>query len=330
MKRITYISKIAEPLTDAQVHDIGTISACNNQALGVTGVLVSTAGIFFQIIEGEELAVDPLYRKIVLDPRHADIFCLNTEYVTERLFPDWAMQVVNLDTDEDVLIRPFRALLQHLGQTHQIIQKYTQPAVTRRLETGLNPLSISPHASHKIILFSDIVGFSKLSERLPVAQVAELVNRFLEICSVCVDEHGGEVTKYIGDCVMALFDPDQADQALHGSLAILRQLAGLRATAQQDEPFALLHGGIGLAAGMVLEGNLGSSVKMDYTVLGDAVNTASRLESLTRSLGIPLLFSAAVKECCQEDWPFHYVGTQTLKGKEDRVEVLSLRHPLVG
>ncbi len=329
MKRITYISHPSPDLSGADIQAIAEVSARNNRELGVSGVLISAAGIFFQIIEGEETILDRLYRRIASDARHSDVICLQTEHdISQRLFPDWSMRTINLDEDYGAVSRAFKSLLQRLGEAYRIINKYTPPAVSGFLDAGLNPLEIPPQRREKIILFADIVAFSTLTENLPVEQVAELVNRYLNLCTQVISQHQGEVTKYIGDCVMAYFGPGQADNALRASLEILRQLQALRASAPPASALGVLYSGIGLAAGSVMEGNFGASLKVDYTVIGDAVNTASRLEALTRHAGHPLLFSAEVKALCQENQAFVEAGRYRLKGKAGEVSVFSLDHPL--
>ena len=281
MKRLTYISRLSKPLSQAEIEEIGMISGRNNQPNNITGVLIYVSGLFFQIIEGEGNRINRLYEKILSDERHTDILCLKTEYdVRERLFPDWSMKTVNLDKSTDVLIRPIRVLLRNLVESHGIIEKYTQPSVLRIINSGLNPLNVRPRKVEKVVLFSDIVSFSLLSEKLPVSDVADMVNRYLDISSRIISRHGGEVSKFIGDSVMAYFMPDQADAVIRACLEILADMKKLRHSARHDSPFRLLRCGIGLSKGEVVEGNIGSSVKMDYTILGDPVNISARLEAL--------------------------------------------------
>lgn len=325
LKRLTYISHFAEQLSAEAIHQIGRISRRNNRALDVTGVLICSGGFFFQILEGEADAVDALYVKILADKRHTDILCLKTENdISERLFPDWSMEVFNLDTDTAGISFPLRAVLRNLSEAQEIIGKYTQPAVLKYLQQGGNPLLIRPHKRERIILFGDIVGFSTLSERLPVEELGALINAYLELVSHIIDAHGGEVSKYIGDCVMAYFSVEHTDAALQTALLIQQELAALRAVMSPEHPYQLLYCGIGLARGEVMEGNFGSSVKMDHTVIGDAVNTAARLEALTRELDHSVLVSAAVKRGAQQPWPWLSLGEQDLKGKNGLVEVFTL------
>ncbi len=219
MKRLTYISRLAFPLSEKEIEEIGVISAKNNQKDNITGVLIYFNELFFQIIEGDENKIDLLYEKIKHDNRHTDILCLKAEYnISERLFPDWSMKTINLDKSTDILIRPIKILLQNVMESHGIIEKYTQPAVLKILNQGINPLTVPIHKAEKIILFGDIVSFSTLSEALPVEKIAMLINHYLDICSRVITLNRGEVTKFIGDCVMAYFNSEYADNAIQAAL----------------------------------------------------------------------------------------------------------------
>ncbi len=326
MKRFTYISHQAQALSDEEISQIGSISSENNRRDGITGVLIYVGGLFFQIIEGEEAAVDRLYAKIFNDPRHNNVLCLKSEHeVATRLFPQWLMKTINLDQNTDELVYPIKILLQTLTQSHRIIERYTQPAVLAILNQGLNPLDAPAQTVERIILFSDIIAFSRLSETHSVVEVVAFVNQFLDICSRHITDQGGEVTKYIGDCVMAYFWPSQADQALQGCLNILAELTHIRQSASPGSLLSNLRCGFGLTQGIVAEGNIGSRIKMNYTILGDAVNTASRLESLTRQLPYSILFSAQIRRSARRNWEFVPLGDHALKGKDKFIEVYSLR-----
>ncbi|MEK8020114.1 MAG: BLUF domain-containing protein [Candidatus Parabeggiatoa sp.] len=325
MKRLTYIST-ANNLTTEQLNDISEVSIANNQRDNITGVLLYLNEIFFQIIEGDEKRVDALYHKILADERHTDILCLKTECeVSEKMFPNWAMKTINLGQETGVLLQPVKTLLQTITESHRILEKYTQPSIANLIRCGLNPLTVSPRAIEKIIFFSDIVSFSTFTEKLPINDVVALVNHYLRICSNIISAYGGVVNKFMGDGIMASFNQEQVDDAIQAGLTILNELDSLRESAESGNPLRLLHTGIGLSYGTVIEGNMGGgTVKMDYTLLGDAVNVAARLESLTRHLPWALLMSEQVKLHAQKQWPFVSLGQHQAKGKQEGIEVYSL------
>jgi adenylate cyclase len=330
MKRITYMSRLSFPVTDNELEEIRAVSIRNNQQNNITGVLIYFGDLFFQIIEGDDDKLTRLYEKILKDDRHTDIVCLKTELdVEERLFPEWSMTTINLDHSTNALIRPVRILLNSLVESHGVIEKYTQSAVLKMINAGMNPLHVEPRKTEKIVLLSDIVSFSLMSEKLPVEDISMLVNEYFEICTQILSRYGGEVTKYIGDSVLAYFDPVQADTALQASMEILEELAKLRKSVPANSVLRLLYSGIGLSKGAVVEGNLGSSVKMDYTIIGDPVNIAARLEGLTRQVKKSLVMSAELKNSLKQDWTLEDLGIFALKGKKVKVQAFSLANPLV-
>lgn len=329
MKRITYISEATHEIDADTLDSISTVSQRNNQQLGVTGVLIFLKGFFFQVIEGEEATLDQLYHKIAQDPRHKNITCLKTELaIKQRLFGEWSMRAINLGEAEDLILTPVKQLLQSVTESHRILEHYTQPTVSRIIQSGRNPLAEKPKLVNKIVLFSDIMGFSTFTEKLPVEQVVQLVNNYLAICTQSVAKNGGEVMKFIGDAMMAAFDEDQADAALQTALDILEQLQQLRDNCGEREPCHWLYTGIGIAAGSMIEGNVGFANRIDYTLLGDAVNVAARLEALTRHLPYSLAFTNTVRIACRQAWPFVPLGQHEAKGKEEILDVFSVANSL--
>jgi class 3 adenylate cyclase len=331
MRRLTYISKVSRPLSVEEIQQLGEVSVRNNLRDEITGVLLYLSGIFFQVFEGEEEHVELLFAKIQLDERHKDMLCLKTEYnIMGRQFPNWGMKTINLDDNTDILMQPIKSLLQTVAESYRIVERYTQPSVINILNRGLNPLLVSPRLVEKIIYFSDIVAFSAFAERLPVTEVVTLVNHYLTICTRIISAAGGEVTKFIGDCVMASFAGDQGDNAIRASLAILSELKLLRESVGPSSPLHGLYTGIGLSHGSVIEGNVGSALKMDYTLLGDAVNVAARLEALTRQLPYALALTAGVKNACnQQHWSFVSLGQHQVKGKQELIEVFSVVEAII-
>lgn len=330
MKRIMYISTTTRKLTDEEVEEIGRTSTTNNAKVGVTGVLLSANEFFFQILEGEEKDVETVMQRIKNDPRHQGILILKAEPdVPFRLFGNWSMNTVRLEGISDMLIQAVRIMLENITETHRIIERYTQPAVLRFMTEGINPLKVPVRKTEQVVLFGDIVAFSYLSGQYPVEEVAELVNFYLETTSQKIAEHGGQVTKYVGDCVVAHFPPDGADAAIRACLEALHIIQGARRTAGRCRLQKFLYCGFGLSKGPVIEGNIGSSIKMDYTLLGDTVNLAARLESLTRDIGKSIAMTESVRDACRESWNFIHVGDFLLKGQKVNQSIYSITDPAV-
>lgn len=325
MKRITYISRLKHSLSLTEIEAIGKSAGINNRKEEITGILLYFNNLFFQIIEGEDNAINNLFDIIKQDERHQDVLCLKSEEnVTERYFPEWEMKLVNLDGRNDELSRPVKLLLQALLDSHTIVEKYTQSSVLKIISRGLNPLNTAPKQIERVILFGDIFSYTYMSEELNVEDVFLVINTYFEICTRIITEKGGEVNKYIGDGLMAYFDINNADGAIEACVEILDELHELRKNSTQSSPLKLLYSGFGMAQGKVLEGNMGSDIKMDYTIIGDAVNRASRLEGHTRVVEKALVIAEDVKNNCKKEWDFLRLGQFFLKGNKGHTAVYTV------
>lgn len=177
------------------------------------------------------------------------------------------------------------------------------------------------------ILFSDIRGFASLSERMSPQQCFDFINAYLSFMEPVVLAHGGFIDKYIGDSVMALF-PSRGDDALHASLGMLAELnnfnaqrAVLLAELPGDHP-ERRHGGdirigIGLNSGLLMLGVIGGSKRMEVTVISDAVNLASRVETLTKTYQTPVLLTQHTLNSIRypADFSIRFIDRVRVRGK---------------
>jgi len=124
LKRVSYISRFSKPLTHDEIDQLATDAAERNRSLGVTGMLMSSGGIFYQVLEGPIDAVDSLFQKIAVDPRHTDVLVLSVqEEVEDRQFPSWAMKKVNLDEAAVTRLEPIKALLEAIVEQRETMQR---------------------------------------------------------------------------------------------------------------------------------------------------------------------------------------------------------------
>ena len=125
-KRIKYISRFAKPLTNEDVDEIARVAVEKNEASDVTGALMVTGGIFFQVIEGPREAIDDLWSRLQKDPRHKEILLLRSEEgELARLFPEWRMKKVHLDRKADARLEPVKAILQTVLRQSIMIDELT-------------------------------------------------------------------------------------------------------------------------------------------------------------------------------------------------------------
>jgi adenylate cyclase len=148
------------------------------------------------------------------------------------------------------------------------------------------------------VFFSDLAGFSTMTETMSPAEVVAMMNRYLTAMTDEIERHGGMVDKYIGDAIVALFgapldDPEHATNAARAALACQHQLAALNRDLGAEGK-KVLDQRIGLNSGRALVGNIGSRRRFNYTAMGDTVNLASRLERANKQYGTPILASEAV------------------------------------
>lgn len=122
LKRVSYISRFAQPLDGRRLQELGEAAERKNESLGVTGVLMTSGGIFYQVLEGPAEIVDELMATIHGDERHTDILVLRTETPEHRSFPDWSMRMVNLDAASHLRLLPLKALILALFKHEELIQ----------------------------------------------------------------------------------------------------------------------------------------------------------------------------------------------------------------
>jgi adenylate cyclase len=208
--------------------------------------------------------------------------------------------------------------------------KYMTDAVVDHLMAG--KVQLGGETLTATILFSDIRGFTAISEKMDAKELVALLNEyFTEMVDAVMDENG-VVDKYIGDAIMAVFGapvakPDSAISAVRAAVGMRHALAELnKKLVERGEK--QIETGIGIHTGEVVAGNIGSEKRMEYTVIGDTVNLASRLESATKELGVAILIGQDTYELVKDHFELRQVKEITVKGREQPVmtyEVLGLK-----
>nr|HEX4313677.1 adenylate/guanylate cyclase domain-containing protein [Kofleriaceae bacterium] len=192
---------------------------------------------------------------------------------------------------------------------------------------GLEKIKIGTAAPRTIaVLFSDIRGFTKMSEHMTPAEVFELLNVYLARMGAAIDRAGGFVDKYIGDAIMALFDDAHTDALLHAVIGMRAALAELnRERAADGKP--PVETGIGAHGGDVVMGTIGFASKIESTVIGDPVNVASRVESMTKDYHVSVLLTgdvvARVKD--RAAFPLRLLAEKVaVRGRVDPIDLYTL------
>ncbi|MFB2550351.1 CHASE2 domain-containing protein [Ensifer soli] len=221
-------------------------------------------------------------------------------------------------------------------QITRAFSQYLSPALVERLASDPSRLKLGGERRTLSILFSDVRGFTTISERLKddPEQLTTLMNRLLTPLSEVVLRHGGTIDKYIGDCIMAFWnapldDPDHAQNAVLAALDMLAAIERLNdalkaeATEAGAAPVALAIG-VGINTGDCVVGNMGSLQRFDYSVLGDTVNLAARLEGQSKAYGVPLLIGEATARALSAPLVAFELDRVTVKGKTIAVPVYTV------
>lgn len=225
----------------------------------------------------------------------------------------------------------FMILLYKEGQSKEHMQKaletYVEPGIVEKiLKDEYYEIQLGGMKKHIAVLFVDIRGFTTISEGLEPEIVVAILNEYLELIARAVMKNNGTLDKFIGDAAMAIYNaPDDLEdyvmKAVRTGCDIVRNAKALKEEAK-DRYGVEVAFGIGIHCGMAVVGNIGCECRMDYTAIGDVVNTASRLEG--KALRDQILISQDVYELLQDRVSVSYVGQLALKGKKKEIEAYEI------
>jgi adenylate cyclase len=207
------------------------------------------------------------------------------------------------------------------------LSKYVPVDLVRELYGKNVEPTLGAEQRELTVMFSDLEGFTSLSEKLAPAELARLLGAYLEAMTTAIRSTSGAVDKFVGDAVMALWNApsERADHAVVACEAILRcQEATRKLYASAAWSAAPLRTRFGLHCDRVLVGHFGAPDRLSYTAIGDGVNLAARLESLCKQYGVSVLVSDAVVERAREKFAFRLVDRVAVKGKTQAVVVYEL------
>ena len=214
-------------------------------------------------------------------------------------------------------------------QIKKQFQKYLSPDMVEELQKDPSKLKLGGERREMTFMFMDICGFTPISEAYKNNDdpegLVELINRFLDVQTKIIINNRGTIDKYMGDCIMAFWNAP-LDCEDHADLAVKSALEVLDATKKLNEELAPLNlppinVGIGISTGECIVGNMGSELRFDYSVIGDAVNLGARLEGQTRNYaGVDLLLSERTYHCCPSR-SFMEVDRILVKGKSEKVRI---------
>jgi adenylate cyclase len=211
--------------------------------------------------------------------------------------------------------------------------RYMGPELVEQMAKSLAHPTLGGETRDMTVLFSDIRDFTTISETMDAATLIQFINRFLAPMTEIIQQHRGNVDKYMGDAIMAywnapLDDPDHAPHAARAALRMDEELKRLNeswaaSAAAEGRPFHKVTIGIGLNTGMCCVGNMGSEAHMDYSVIGDDVNLASRLEGQSKTYGVPIVIGENTRARL-DGFAALEIDLLRVKGKQRPVRVFAL------
>lgn len=208
-------------------------------------------------------------------------------------------------------------------------QSYLHPRIVEELTEHPERLKLGGERMNCTMLFCDVKNFSTISEKMDPENLTRMMNQFFDPVCQAIMAEGGYIDKLIGDAVMAVFgapvaNPQHALQACRAALAMQKVVRDLEPQFQKEFGIQEFKLRIGVHSGPVVVGNVGTSQRLNYTVMGDTVNLASRLEGANKELGTDILISQATYEGAMPHITATFVDTIQVKGKEEQVKVYSL------
>jgi adenylate cyclase len=211
-------------------------------------------------------------------------------------------------------------------------QHYVPMQVVEQIMKDIDNLSLGGEKRELTVLFSDIRGFASIAETLAPEELVKLLNVYLTQMTDKVFKHNGLLDKYIGDAIMAVYGapihhPDHAKLACRTALEMMQAMQSLR-DEWKKSGFADMDIGIGINTGSMVVGNMGSKGRFDYTVIGDAVNLGSRIESLNKTYGTHILMSEFTYRQVRDEFPhIREIDITQVKGRQEIVRIYELMLP---
>ena len=248
-------------------------------------------------------------------------FLVDPSFAVLYIFLIWAHSTYNNFATQSRLRKQIKKQFEH----------YLDPGMVKKLQKDPSLLKLGGETREMTFLFSDIRGFTPISEKYKgnPEGLTKLINRFLTRMTDVIIANGGTIDKFMGDCIMAFWNAP-IENKKHRELAVKSALEMNVALKElnmhlQAEGLPQINIGIGINTGEALVGNMGSEQRFDYSVIGDAVNLASRLESSSKTLGKTIVIGEDTRHTIETSYPFEYIDSITVKGKTEEIKVYTIK-----
>ena len=248
-------------------------------------------------------------------------FLIDPSWIMLSVFLIWSHSTYNNFATQNRLRKQIKKQFEH----------YLDPGMVKKLQKDPSLLKLGGETRNMTFLFCDIRGFTPISEKYKgnPAGLTKLINRFLTRMTDVIISNGGTIDKFMGDCIMAFWNAP-IENKKHREMAVKSALEMTVALAElnmhlQAEGLPQINIGIGINTGDALVGNMGSEQRFDYSVIGDAVNLASRLESSSKTLGKTIVIGEDTRHTIETAYPFDYIDSITVKGKTEEIKVYTIK-----
>ena len=221
--------------------------------------------------------------------------------------------------------------LKERDKMKNVMDKFHGAAIAEDMLNG--EVDLRGSSKNVTVFFSDIRSFTKFSESRTAEEVVTMLNEYMDVMVKCIYKHNGIVDKFVGDAIMAVWGvpnstPHDVHNAVNACLDMRVELNKLNERRiARGEPAIMI--GMGLNSGKVISGTVGSKDRMEYTIIGDTVNTAARIEASTKAFGTDLLISGAVYQKIKDHFIFQHAGKVAAKGKSEPLELIKVEGAIV-
>ena len=247
-------------------------------------------------------------------------FLVDPSFAVLYIFLIWSHSTYNNFATQSRLRKQIKKQFEH----------YLDPGMVKKLQKDPSLLKLGGETKQMSFLFSDIRGFTPISEKYKgnPEGLTKLINRFLTRMTDVIIKNGGTIDKFMGDCIMAFWNapianPKHKQMAIKSAIEMQTELVKLNKRLIA-EGLPQINIGIGINSGEALVGNMGSEQRFDYSVIGDAVNLASRLESSSKTLGKTLVIGEETRRTIENKFSFEYIDSITVKGKTEKIKVYTI------
>jgi adenylate cyclase len=248
-------------------------------------------------------------------------FLVDPSFAVLYIFLIWSHSTYNNFATQSRLRKQIKKQFEH----------YLDPGMVKKLQKDPSLLKLGGETRNMTFLFCDIRGFTPISEKYKgnPAGLTKLINRFLTKMTDVIISNGGTIDKFMGDCIMAFWNAPienkkHREMAVKSAIEMTKALHNLNMHLS-TEGLPQINIGIGINTGDALVGNMGSEQRFDYSVIGDSVNLASRLESSSKTLGKTIVIGEDTRHTIETNYPFEYIDSITVKGKTEEIKVYTIK-----